>query len=104
VPDTEAKEISASYTVTEPTPDSTKGIAGMLESIVNPLPLLLPPHLPPTVMFSFIYCVSKISTDALYICVHINKYSRAPGCGKQGGCAKTNTRFLDGKNSRNVRR
>eukprot|EP00802_Teleaulax_amphioxeia_P026406 Tamp_27470.p3 GENE.Tamp_27470~~Tamp_27470.p3 ORF type:complete len:101 (-),score=34.62 Tamp_27470:447-749(-) len=33
VPDADAKEIVSTYTVAAPTPDSTKGLAGMLESI-----------------------------------------------------------------------
>ena len=47
VPDAEAKEISSTYTATTPTPDSTQGLAGMLDSIVSgPFPVPFPPRRP----------------------------------------------------------
>jgi len=35
VPDNEAKEIAAPYTLAAPTPESTKGLTGLLDSIVS---------------------------------------------------------------------
>ena len=47
VPDAEAKEISSTYTATTPTPDSTQGLAGMLDSIVSgPFPVPFPRRRP----------------------------------------------------------